>query len=322
MLTRILLQEHDDSNKENVPPTVHHSKLAPSKAFLNDGNTPPKVTEATPSTPKRPIGEAGSNHSGSHPPRSSSRIAHPNFTAKKLPPTSPLVNKEHVPQDFTNRQNRLGSLRGHATSQVDITAPISHRSSTAQESNKSQSSVHKGVLSKFGGLFHKRNSEDANPVMKSSKKTKQKVSITSNGSPFPPISEVHPIHRPTLSSMRRANGNAPRSSLPDPYTNGASTPTFNSPSPTELSTTTTLAMQILESARQEGSSPKAERLLELGKIMVDAITQAREAEKAMEEAKQAARKAEVACARCQKSVGDISRLIVDWRDEMARGASR
>jgi hypothetical protein len=79
-------------------------------------------------------------------------------------------------------------------------------------------------------------------------------------------------------------------------------------------------MQILESARKERSSPKKERLLELGKIMVDAITQARDAEKAMEEAKQAARKAEVAHALCRKSVGDISALVVAWRDEMARGA--
>lgn len=318
----IHVHDWESSNKENVPPTVGEIAASLPKDLSSIKRTPPKATEDTPLTPEPMIVHVHDSDSGSHPPRSSSRTAHPNFAAKKLSPSSPLVNKEHVPQGFTDRQNRLGSLRGHGTSQVDITAPNSHRTSVAQESNISQGSTSKGVLSKVGGLFHKRNSNGTNGSLKVSKKNKQKASVASNGSPFPPISEVHPIHRPTLSSMRRANGNAPRSSLPDFAAKGASTPILNSPIPTEVSQTTTLAMQILESARNEGSSPKKERLLELGKIMVDAITQAREAEKAMEEAKQAARKAEVAHALCQKSIGDISKLIVDWRDDMGRGSSR
>ena len=310
------------SNEASVPTASQSTADLPKDLPSRAKHTPLKVTEPTPSTPEHGITSAGSSNSGSLPPRSSSRTAHPNFTGNKLSPVSPLGNKEQVPQDFTDRQNRLGSVRGHGTSQVDFAVPVSNRTSVAQESNKSHGSVSKGVLSKFGGLFHKRNSDDPTASSKSGKKSKQqKVSITSNGSPFPPISEIHPVHRPTLSSMRRANGNATRSPLPEISHNGASTPAFNSPLPTEVSTTTTLAMQILESARKERSSPKKERLLELGKIMVDSITQARDAEKAMEEAKQAARKAEVAHALCKKSVGDISKLVVEWRDEMARGAS-
>lgn len=313
---------HDEvdvpSQRESLP-TASQNKVESPEAPPILEHMVTKAMEPTPSTPNQANTSAGTEKSGSLPPRSSSRTAHPNFTAKKLSPTSPLGNKEHVPQGFTDRQNRLGSLGGHGTSQVELVIP-SKRTSIAQESNKSHGSVSKGVLSKFGGLFHKRNSDEPNAPLKSSKKSKQKLSITTNGSPFPPISEVHPIHRPTLSSMRRANGNAPKSPLPDLALNGTSTPTFNSPLPTEVSTTTTVAMQILESARKERSSPKKERLLELGKIMVDAITQARDAEKAMEEAKQAARKAEVAHALCKKSVGDISALVVAWRDEMARGA--
>lgn len=74
-------------------------------------------------------------------------------------------------------------------------------------------------------------------------------------------------------------------------------------------------MQILESARDETSSPKKERLLELGKIMVNAITQARDAERAMEEAKHAARKAEVAYVLCKKALGDVSRCVEEWREQ-------
>lgn len=314
----VFTQDEADVPRQQISlPTASQSKVESSEAPPILEHTLTKVIEPTPSTPNQANTSAGTDKSGSLPPRSSSRTAHPNFTAQKLSPTSPLGNKEHVPQGFTDRQNRLGSLGGHGTSQVDLAIP-SNRTSIAQESSKSHGSVSNGVLSKFGGLFHKRNAEDPSVPLKSSKKSKQKLSITTNGSPFPPISEIHPIHRPTLSSMRRANGNALKSPLPDFAMNGTSTPTFNSPLPTEVSTTTTVAMQILESARKERSSPKKERLLELGKIMVDAITQARDAEKAMEEAKQAARKAEVAHALCKKSVADISALVVAWRDEMAR----
>ena len=66
----------------------------------------------------------------------------------------------------------------------------------------------------------------------------------------------------------------------------------------------------------EQSSPKKERLLELGSVMVEALTQARDAERAMEEAKQAARKAEVAFLCCEKSVKDVTRSVMVWKREL------
>lgn len=285
-------------------------------------------SEPTPTTPEHSNTAAGSA-SGSLPPRSSSRTTHPDFIGNKHSPTSPLGNKENVPKAFTERQNRLGSLRGHATSQIDPTDPAPKRDSTrnsvARESNKSQGSISKGMLHNIKGLFHKRSSDETFASTKNGKKNKQqKVSVTSNGSPFPPISEIHPIHRPTLSSARRSNVNgvAPRSSVPELSTCAPPTPSINSPMPSELATTTTMAMQILDSARKEQSSPKKERLLELGKIMVNTITQARDAEKALEEAKHAARKAEVSYELCKKSVNDVKKVVEEWRDEMVRGGPR
>ena len=52
--------------------------------------------------------------------------------------------------------------------------------------------------------------------------------------------------------------------------------------------------------------------------MVDAITQARDAEKAMEEAKQASRKAEVASALCKRSLGEVERVVKGFRNEMVK----
>lgn len=272
-----------------------------------------------PSTPEQRPSEKTPN-SGSHPPRSSSRIAHLGFTTAKNSPVSPLSAKEppatppkdeDKPQDFAHRQNNLGSLRGHGTSQVDLSNHASKRDSTARESSKSQASASKGSLSIFRGLFHKRSSE--NEPLKSGKKTKSKATITPRtGSPFPPISEVHPIHRPTRASLARSAANTPRpSTATRPAT--PATPSPFSPLPAETSTSTHLAMELLDLSRKERASPRKEKLLQLGSIMVEGITQARNAEKAMEEAKQAARRAEVAHALCKKSLAEVTRCVEVWR---------
>lgn len=258
-----------------------------------------------------------SSSSPSYPPRNSSRMAHPHFPSPKQTPASPRTSERvpvTPPKEFVRRQNNLGSTRGHASSQLDLGKVIStsKRDSIARDSAKSQGSLSKGMLSNFRGLFHKRSSEPE-PLLSSKKIKQQKASVASNGSSFPPISTIHPIHRPTLASQYRSS--TPRSSL----TPVAAAPTASlaSPLPSELSATTTLAMSILESARAEHSSPRKERLLELGKIMVDAITQARDAEKAMEEARQAARKAEVAYAMCKGSLGEVVRCVEGWKGEVA-----
>ncbi len=249
--------------------------------------------------------------SGSHPPRSSSRMAHPDFTTAKISPVSPLDNGPRTPpkdkpEDFAHRQNNLGSLRGHGTSQLDLSNHASKRDSTARESSKSQASASKGSsLSVFRGLFHKRSSE--NEPLKSGKKPKSKATVNASTShPFPPISEVHPIHRPTLASIARSAAGTPRPGTP-------ASPSPFSPVPTSTSTSTHLAMELLDLSRKERSSPKKEKLLQLGSIMVEGITQARNAEKSMEEAKQAARRAEVAYALCKKSLAEVTRCIEVWR---------
>ncbi len=271
-----------------------------------------------PSTPEQRPSKDTAN-SGNHPPRSSSRMAHPNFTTANNSPVSPLSSDNRpptplkdTPQDFARRQNDLGSLRGHGTSQIDLSNHASKRDSTARESSKSQASASKGSLSIFRGLFHKRSSE--NEPFKSARKTKSKPNINgSTGSPFPPISEVHPIHRPTLASLARSAANTPR---PGTATrpNTPATPSLVSPLATEASTSTHLAMELLDLSRKERSSPRKEKLLQLGSIMVEGITQARNAEKAMEEAKQAARRAEVAHVLCKKSLREVTRCVEVWRN--------
>lgn len=269
-----------------------------------------------PRTPDRSI-IRNRNVSGNsaHPPRSSSRTPHPDFTGEKAHKSSPLITESMrkgpptPPKDFESVKNSLGSKSGHASTQLDIKKLVSNRASGGGDSYKSQGSVSKSMLSSMRGLFHKRSAE--NEPFKG-RKSRSKPAIQTNGSPFPHISEVHPIHRPTLSSMARSNAATPRLNS----ITTAATPSYASPIPSEVSTTTTLAMQIIESARNERSSPKKERLLELSRIMVDAITQARDAEKAMEEAKQAARKAEVSYVMCKKTLGEVERCVKGWRNDV------
>lgn len=280
-----------------------------------------------PSTPEQhPLKDA--TNSGSHPPRSSSRMAHADFTTAQNSPVSPLSGDNRAstpvtdkPQDFAHRQNILGSLRDHGTSQLDLSSQASKRDSTARDSNKSQASASKGTRSIFRGLFHKRSSE--NEPLKSGKKSKSKATVNNNNasSPFPPISDVHPIHRPTLASLARSTAAAstPRpaaiATTARPPTPATPSPFSAVPSEASSSTSTHLAMQLLDLSRKERSSPRKENLLRLGTIMVEGITQARNAEKALEEARQAARRAEVAHALCKRSLAEVTRVVEKWRGE-------
>ena len=277
-----------------------------------------RLIDHQPRTPEKSDLSASNTNYTIFPPRSSSRTTPPNYTtgmSSKVSPISPLGNEKSRTGRPYDLHNDLGASSGLATTPLDVSGVAIKRDSVARESNISQTSVAKGMLSNIRGLFHKRTSDNDSFSAKPKKKGKHQILATTGGSPFPPLSEIHPVYRPTLASNSRSAGNSKRRSelglLGIP-----ATPSLVSPLPSEISTTTTLAMQLLESVRTERSSPKKERCLELGTILVEAITQARDAEKAVEEAKQAARKAEVAYAMCKKSVGDIAIRVKGWRDEM------
>lgn len=277
------------------------------------------ITVQIPSTPQKELRQFGSSKSSSFPPRSSSHAITPDYTldgSSTKSPVSPLAIRN--PENFLARQNKLGSSKGFPSAQLEFGDGLFKRESAAQESFKSQGSLTKGMLSNFRGLFHKRSPDQG--LLSSyrlNKKSKPNVSIGANESPFPPTSEIHPIYRPTLCSknrsMARLRNSALNNSIKTP-----TTPSFASPMPSDISTTTSLALQLFESVRTESSSPKKERTLEMGTILVEAITQAREAEKAVGEAKIAARKAETAHAMCKKSVADITSRVQEWKDEMDR----
>lgn len=315
--------KHTPSTPEQTRRKQLHRSGHPPRS--SSRTTPPDFTgsrnyKSSPST---------SENSRTLPLHSDSKVIEPtSSTADKKPPTPP----KDSPNESDHRENNLDSVQGFDSPQLPVDDPTSKhdsatrditkrdsirkRESAAHDSHRSHSSMSmsrsKGVLSNFRGLFHKRSSNES--LQSSKKPGKSKVSVNANGSPFPPISEVQPIHRPTLASAARARTSTPSAS--NSSSTPATTPSFASPQPNEVSTATILAMQLLETARIEGSSSKKERLLKLGQFMVDAITQARDAEKAMEEAKQASRKADVASALCKRSLGEVERVVKGYRNEM------
>lgn len=273
-------------------------------------------------TPPRPLVKVRNTLYSTFPPRRSSRTTPPDYTVNRLSqrtPTSPSKVVRCAQSEFLSRRNQLGASKGMASSLLDISQPIAYkRDSITRNSSKSQVYTSRGVLSNIRGLFHKRPNENDPSPIKSNNKGKQATCIAPIGSPLLPISDIHPIHRPALASANQSALLKGKKNLAfDSAILSPGTPSFASPLPSEISTTTTLAMQLLESARTERSSPRKERALELGTILVEAITQARDAEKAMEEARQAARRAEVSHALCRKSVGDIAKKVLEWKDEIS-----
>lgn len=336
----VALQEHVHNSRgtsETIPNDELKERRGGYVAIRIDTNTGNDSDQSAPATPEANSGDGKETPSSIFPPRSSSRMQHQDHTVNGSAKASPTSSTERATlpiqkgisvYDFAKTDSSVANSfsrpvgvggdtsRGEITSQTSLTDKLSKRESTARISQQSQLSVSKGLMSNFRGLFHKRTSDASEtPKLRSNRKGSKRPTVNSHGSPFPSMSDIHPVHRPTQASLNRINGTAQRSSGHSLTAGTLGTPTFNSPLPTEISTTTSLAMQILESARKEHSSPKKERLLSLGKIMVDSITQARDAEKAMEEAKQAARTAEVAYARCKKSVGDVARLVREWKDD-------
>ncbi|KAG0636694.1 hypothetical protein HOY80DRAFT_1024259 [Tuber brumale] len=80
-------------------------------------------------------------------------------------------------------------------------------------------------------------------------------------------------------------------------------------SPSKESNPIAVCMDLINSASEEGQSPRRERLLQMSSIMVDAVSKSRDAECAAEEAKIAAAKAECAFLETRKCLQAMTELL-------------
>ena len=270
------------------------------------------ATQQLPTTPAQVSGLEVYNHH-IFPPRSSSRTMPANYTRfVKTSPASPCVTHEPQEAEFFNPQNGHGSSVCDTSALLDLGNRESKRNSVAQESSKSHGSS-KGVISNIRGFFNKRTSISGSITSgKLVKKDNLDLAVPGSEGPF---TEIHPANRPSLSSVNRVTPLEGSYNI-DMHMDRPATPFVASPVLDELSATTAMAMQLLDSVRMEDNSPEKERRLELGTIMVQAITQAKQAEKAMDQARQATRKAEVAYILCKKSAREIANCVERWKAEM------
>ena len=309
------------------------------------------ISKQTVSMPE--VNQSLSDHSISFPPRSSSQATVPDFTVSPteidrrfsdeflirqnksiISPTkvgtrfsdefvicqnkhtvSPPGLETLFSDEFTLRQNNLGKTHGLNT--VEYISDCHKRASTGRSSSQSQVSASKGgVLSNFRGLFHHKRGLN-NAANRPMTKGKAKMKITTDGSPFPPISEIHPYHRPTpnssVSSRRHSTRGTPNFSLPEHMTIPPS-PSYQSPGLSGIAIATDMAIHICDSARSQSTIPKTECYLQMSAMMIKAVNQARDAQKALEEAKQAARKAEVASLLCEKAVADMVKNAQEYKN--------
>ena len=167
------------------------------------------------------------------------------------------------------------------------------------------------------------------PMKEAPKKADKRIIVTAAGSPVAAASHaiIHPTARthtmpPARKPVPRLIGHdhpstirAPRESLrpqrslplPRPSSSASQTTTD------EVAGFTRTAMTVLNSAREETDALKKERLLELGKVMVRVITNAKEAEKAMEEAKMAAIQAQLSYMETHRSMLAVREVVEEWR---------
>lgn len=253
------------------------------------------------------------------PPRSSSKTPGSEYTTPPYISTQATQGRSIDPRparDSRLEQETLETPKDMTSIQPEPEAEISKRTSQASKQS-SHSSISKNVLSmsNLRGLFrrgHNSKGEEKTPVPTS--KTSRNYTISAAGSPFTSRAES------STTRTRSRERSTPVTSIPSPHhqqvPGSTNSPVISSPASSQVAETTSLAMDILESARNETNSHRRERLLEMGKIMVDVITQARDAEKAMEEAKVAADKAQMAYMMTKKAVFDVAKMIEGWKREV------
>jgi hypothetical protein len=297
-----LQQTHRGSIRSPTPNQGHHQTAGfarPTSSSEKRARNSIAQVKPEPTKSNRPVTPSGLNQVYLYPPRSSSRTpvegipGRPNDnlnTDKQTAPTSIQKFKEVK----TQPEDAAAASNFAAFDEAKVKR-VSYASGKSMLSMKN-----------LRGLFHKNDSEK--------KSTRGKKTVSERvATPIPTSLRLHTGN----STVAEAEKTTTHSTGPTASnTNQASAPSTHV---NEIAETTSLATQILNSARDERSNAKKERLLQMGKVMVDAITSARDAEVAMEQAKVAAKRAQMSYMLTRKSVMDVSRMVRDWKKILEGG---
>jgi hypothetical protein len=336
-------------SERKSPSPIRSSEGGQSKAVDNSGRvsrreiarSPPEDANA-PRVSREPVPvtineiRSAIHRKAQFPPRTSSRANTPDISMRSRPQINQNTSRD-IPNRFVSlHANRLSQEFGvpkSTTVEPEILRSSIHKrkdngnsnfsSPITRETGRGQLSSAKGMLSNFKGLFHKRSIETTPASSRSKSKDTtphdRPTSLAMNSSPHPNYhSRMLPAN---CSANRSARGGAhmirrPRDAFPQ-------SPGLHSD---DFRNATDLAIRVLDASQSEVDGVKKRRLLQasgvlprfemhaysssqFGELMVEAVTGARDAEKAMEEAKQAAARAEMHCMRGKKSVLELTRLV-------------
>lgn len=276
------------------------------------------------------------------PPRRSSKAIVPDYTkngSAKNSPSNPLYLKDKsvkksLSREFSQRQNRLGSAQGMGSVELQLDpsdCPLTQTnhaiatglSTRAHTSSKSRTSGSKDILRNVRDFVQKRSTNviDALLAKKRSKFLNRRSSLGSwpaspkSTGPFPHMDDVHPSHRPKKVSAKSLAAERKRRERGDgDGKDKRSNKAHRCPVERQIDRSTATAHALLARARTELDGSKRSQLLEFGRVMVDAIVQARDATIAAEEAKRAARKADFARVLAAGSVTKIMGLVGGWEE--------
>lgn len=195
----------------------------------------------------------------------------------------------------------------------------------------SPSSSSRKVISNIKGLFHKRSTESTSQTngAKSRGSVRRKPGpdnkvttnplLTHQGTELSePGRLFHYPNRGTRNAIRNpfVSPTTPFTATvqPDPYPEVKSSPVPPAQSPStpvipSLSNATTLTHALLDLAHVETDTQRKAHLIQLSKCMVEVVSAARDAEKAVERAKMEASRAEVGLLKVQKEVATMEGLV-------------
>ncbi|KAI9730386.1 MAG: hypothetical protein M1834_005896 [Cirrosporium novae-zelandiae] len=313
------------ASRSGLAPHHASNQAAPrriaSTTSIREGREKKYVPKTKPRSESTPPRVQHTRPSPQYPPRSSSRSPKEDFTIngdlssleKKLESTASKSVTKRPSVNYMSTAERANRPLSTVTS--ESVSKFSKRDSRGRAGT---------VLSNFRGLFHhNKRLSDVSSLLAPPVKTINKSTL--KGSPFT-VTEVdhqQQVDKEKVSNLSNASNSTrvikKAKSFASLCSKASTIPP--TPIPDEISRSTDIAMRLINSARQEASSAKKEKLLELGKVLVEAITQARDAEKAMEEAKQAAQKAEMSYTMTKKSVAEVSELVGKARNSMGDGSS-
>ena len=272
-----------------------------------------------------------------HPSRTSSRSPVPDLTLRMSASNSSIVpfkgakaksslEEPTLAQEFSARQQRLGESSGIFTRGINLSPNsvfdqnkvgcLNSRSSQGQLSNTSSTSNTKPaqrVIDSVRGIF-KRNAADhsvqSSPAGKEQRsRHRPQIITTAQGSPFPDMSRVHPVHRPVLASPLPRSSPTATSPLEILDVDVPVTPATPSAEQMELDCASDVAQLVLRMASQSRGTNRSKELVMLANALISAISRANQASLLVEMGQREVRKAVVDHMLCVQSVAQVTNYV-------------